>query len=577
MEEDNKVTAEPVTPEPVVTAEPASAPPPVMNGGVFSGSIDNAAVPSDQAPAFASKSVVQDGLSLTKKLIIGGAALVVALGVGVATYFVVQNNDDKLIGDALRNMLRDNDARIEGELTVSNLNDDGDKVSVRFGMRALTDTAGRNNETHLDLYARPTIAGIEALDGSKEFGGSFYFSYVDGDLYMKADYLRMVQQVVAAISPDGANVAWPEEITRFNDRWLMISGQTTNSFMGSENDYAQVCLQNQMESLKGDRQAGYEIFEMLTTIIHFEREGRQSGVVTFNVTPSITLADYQAFLEKVRDSNVIRGFVGCADNFQDGLSGGFYDTVTDAINAFGEMTASERAEVENTLQEVVDEMPAITLDINARTRRFTRLTAKGSLGDVDIDVVLRFDSRHYANANINAPVAEIELTESDLNTLGELDINQILNAGAAAAQRGAADRVLEALDAFRAEHNGVLPLLAIDITNGLVDEEDDFFADYVLMRGGFPYNLRLLNSANRTAFPDSYMAMTYSRPFFLQDFVAGRANSIRYVRYGASSDDIWLVYGATCREDMSSVVERAQGRTAAILTYLGNGLYYCID
>jgi len=600
MNEDNEqVTTEPavaepvaveptVTEAPVVEAEPtptfASAEPvpePTMSGGVFSGPADGGvvAVPTDPAPAFAGKSVIADGLTMTKKLIIAGAALVVALGVGAAAYFVVQNNDDKLLGDALRNALRDNDVRVEGEMLISGLNADGDKANVRFGLRALTDTGGKNSETSIDLHVRPTIASVEALDGSKEFGGSFYFSYVNENLYMKADYLQIVQQVVAAFSPDGANVAWPEEITRFNDRWLMISGQTINSFMGSYNNYIQTCLQNQVKSLQDNRQAGYEVFDMLTTMIRFEREGRRSGIVTYNVSPSTTLTDYVAFLEKVRDSEVVRGFIGCADNFQEGLSGGFYDMIDEALADFRALTEEERAELEDNLQEVVGEMPDlnITLDINARTRRFTRLAVSGVVGEVSIDVELRFDSRQYRNATVNAPEVEIELTESDLNSLGELDINQILNAGAAAAQRGAADRVLDALEAFRAEHNGILPLLIIDGATGMVEEEDDFFADYVLMRGGFNFNLRLLNSNNQTAFPDSYVAMTYSRPFFLQDYVAGRSNSIRYVRYGASSDDIWLIYGATCREDTSSVVERAQGRTAAILTYLGNGLYYCID
>ncbi|MCL2371246.1 hypothetical protein FWC63_00680 [Candidatus Saccharibacteria bacterium] len=576
------LTVEPITmpdsiPESTPVIAPAApAPEPSMSGGVFSGSNDPAVVPNDPVPAFGGKSVIKDGMSLTKKLVIGGAALVVALGVGASAWFVVQNNDDKLIGDALVNLLQDNDVRVEGTVAVSNFNDD-DEISARFNIHTRMDVAGRNSETSIGLYVRPTIAEVEALDGSREFGGTFYMTYVNENIFMRADYLQIVQQIVSAVAPDGADVAWPEEIARFNNTWLMIPNQTISDFTGSETENLQYCIQNQIEATRESRGAGREIFDMLTTIVRFERESRRSGVVTYNVSPSNVLADYVTFLEKVRDSDVVRGFVGCADNFQDGLAEYLFEMLDDAIGGFNEMTTVEREEAERTLQEEIENFPTITLEINTRTRRFTGMTIQGSIEDMEIVVSLTLDSRHDRSITIVAPSEYLELTGDDLDGLGELDINQILNAGATAEQRAAVSRVLESLEAFQADHNGVLPLLAIDASTGLIDEEDDFFADYILMRGGFGFNLRLLNSGNQTAFPGAYASMTYNRPFFLQDLMAGRADSIRYARFGESSGDIWLIYGATCRPGVSNVVDRAQGRTVSIMTYLGSGLYYCLD
>jgi hypothetical protein len=513
------------------------------------------------------KKILKIGLPILAVLLVGG---------GILAYFLVQNSDDKIVGDALKNMLRDNEVQVNGEATVSNIGSDSDKVSVKFGVSALSDIEGKNGSMSAELKVRPTISSVDALDGSREFGGTVYGAYVNENIFVKADYLQIVQQVVSAVDPDGEDVEWPEEVTRWNDRWLMVSNDTLTSFAGSDNEDLQVCLQNQVSGLRGNNKAGRELYKILTTIVKFERDGKSGGVVTYKVAPSTTLSDYYNFLLLVRDSDIVRGFVDCADDFQSGLTDDFYEMLDEAIEDYDNMTDTDRTNNQQGLKDALKDFPKITVDISTRTRRFVGITVKGEADSVKIDVKLEINSSYKKDAKIESPSDYLELTESDLNGLGDFDINNILNAGATAAQRGAVDRVADQLKQYAGNNNGNLPTLSIEY-DGTVEVDDGFFANYLASDWDSTFALRLLNDNDSKTFPDSYGSMTYSGPFYLQDYTNGGYSTIRYSRYGDSNGDLWVIYGASCTDTLSTVARASGTRRAAVVTYLGDGSYYCAD
>ncbi|MCL2001890.1 hypothetical protein FWG76_00595 [Candidatus Saccharibacteria bacterium] len=507
--------------------------------------------PADQTATFgAGEKPVARTFSWNKVLKFGLPALaVVLLGGGALAFFMLQNSDDKIIGDAISNLLKDNDVRVDGEVVVTNIGGDSDKINVKFGVRARSDASGLNGDMSAELKVRPTIASVEALDGSKEFSGTIYGAYVDESIYLKADYVRIVDQVVAAFAPSEETIEWPEEFTRFNDRWLMVSNQTLTNFLGSDSENMQKCMQNQLESLHGNSKAGRELFKMLTTVIKFDRESKSGQTITYTVAPSGRVSDYHDFLVMAQGSEIVRGFVGCADNYRAGLSDDFLETLDEAIKGLQDMTEEEREQAEETLAGMLKDLPKITVEINTRTRRFTAVTVKGSVGGAKVDVKLEIDSKHDKGLSIAAPSDYLELKESDLNSLGELEINNILNAGALTAQ-----------------------MSAVDLVRDMLEEGEDFNAAIAAVDD---FTVRVLNRDGET-FPDSYREMTYSGPFYLQEYAMGSYNAIRYSRYGDSTGDIWIIFGAACKAGVSSTVERSSG-SSAVLTYLGDGQYYCAD
>jgi hypothetical protein len=566
------------------------------SGGVFSGAAEKkesataeAPVMPEAAPTTGEMSAFGTGGVIAAKkpfpwkrvLQIGiPAVAVLALAGGALAYFLVQNSDDKIIGDALTNMLKDNDVKVNGEALVSNINSDGDKVNVKFGVTARTDEAGKNSEMSAELMVRPTIASVEALDGSKEFGGTLNVAYVNESIFAKMDYLKVLDQVVSAVATSDEEVEWPEEITRYNNRWLMVSNDTLANFMDSENEDLQACLQERVVSLRGNKKAGRELYGILTTVVKFERASKEGGIATYNVKPSDVLSDYYNFLVQVRDSEIVKGFAECGNNYQEGFADDFKEMLDGQIKAYEEMSDADRENSQKALRDVLKEIPTVTVQISTKTRRFTNVTVKGSVDDIKIDLKLDIESKRDKNANIEAPSDYLELTESDLNGLGDLDLDGIFNAGSVSAQRNAVDTVLAQYMAYKANNGGNLPTLSIDY-NGRVSASDAFFTQYLNNENNWnsDFTLRLLNDDDSKDFPGIYSSMTDSGPFYLQDSTDSGYNSIRYSRYGDSNGDIWVIYGAVCSDTTTNnIVKRASGSNAvAVMTYLGDSAYHCAD
>ncbi|MCL2038571.1 hypothetical protein FWG86_01550 [Candidatus Saccharibacteria bacterium] len=547
-------------------------------GGVFADNSQPAAVSGDVFSA-AAPVVPQEKKPLPWKKImkIGIPVLaVLLLGGGVLAFFLVQNSDDKIIGDALANLLKDNEVKVDGEVSITNLNSAGDKINVKFGVESRSDIEGRNGEASVDLRVRPTISGIEGLDGSQEFSGKLQAAYVDESFFVRMDYLQVAQQVIDMVAPE-MGTEWPEEATRYNDRWLMVSNQTLTDLIGSSNDDLQECLQNEAQALRGNKKAARELYRIMTTIVKFERESKSGGTAVYSVAPSTVLSDYYDFMRQVYDSGVVRGFVGCMDDFQVGASEDFYEMLSRAIEQYEEMTADERERNERSLKETMKSLPKVTVEISTRARRFTGLTVKGSMNEMRFEIGLKLESKHDKSVSIVAPEGYLELTVNDLNGFGDLDINSILNAGQTATQRNATDRVIAQLNQYMADNQGRLPTLELGY-GGEVMEDDTFFEEYLASGWDPVFTLRVLNDDGSKEFPGSYGAMTNSGPFFLQNYSGGGYSSIRYSRYGDMNGDLWLVYGARCSDEVASTVDRVSGGSSvAITTYLGDGQYYCAD
>lgn len=504
---------------------------------------------------------------------------VLLLGGGVLAYVLVQNSDDKIVGDALTNMLKDNDSRIKGDVTVSNLNSDGDKIGIKLDLTVRADEEGKNGELSADVRVRPTISSVEALDGSKEFGGTLNVAYVNENIFAKMDYLQVLEQVVSAVVPDGEAPEWPEEVTEYNNRWLMVSNQTLTNFFDSENEDLQVCLQNQAKSLRGNNKAGREIYGILTTVVKFDRESKSDGIATYKVSPSEVLSDYYNFLVQVRDSKIVEGFVGCGDNYQEGFAEDFKEMLDNAIEDYEELSDSERENSQKALKETLVNFPSVKVQISTKTRRFTNVTINGSANGVDVDVKLDIESDLNKNVKIEAPSDYKELTESDLNGLDDLDLNGIMSSGQTTAQRNAVNRVIDQLAVYSAGNRNTLPTLSTTY-DGRVKADDAFFTQYLDDEDKWDanFNLRLLNDDGNTGFPNSYSSMTDSGPFYLQDYTSGDYQVLRYSRYGDSNGDIWLVYGAACNsEGTLNTLVRSTGTSVAALTYLRDSSYYCAD
>lgn len=564
---------------------------PATNGGVFSGGASSAPVAKAAAPATSVNAPAVDtafGASAPKekrplpwkRILKIGVPILAGLAIvgGALAAVLVYNSDDKIIGDAMANLFKDNDAKVDGELTASNLNSDGDKLSVKFAITARTDEAGKNSDLGVEVKVRPTVASVEALDGSKEFSSTVNVAYVNESIFAKIDYLQVLEQVMSAMAPDSEPIEWPEEATKYNNRWLMVSNETLTQFIDSENEDLQACLQKQGNDLRGNKKAARELYKILTTVVKFERESKKSGVATYAVEPSSELADYYAFLTSVRDSKIVANAVECGNNYQDGFADDFKEMLDEAIKAYDEMTDSERENAEKSLQDMLKVFPEITMQISTKTRRFVGLEIKGSVEDANLELKLAIESKHAKNIVVEAPSDVLELTASDLNGLQNIDLGSLLNSGKTAAQRAEVDRVVAQIAAYKTANSDALPKLVLG-SSGKVEATDAFFAEYLNKDGVWDttFTLRLLNDDDSTEFPNSYSAMTNSGPFYLREYNDGEYNAIEYSRYGDTNGDVWLIYGAECdAESENDTVKRAAGsNAAAVLTHLGNSEYYC--
>jgi len=300
--------------EPPVVEDTSSTPevtptPDSSNDGLVAtdASEDDTTVPPSAGADKSTAGVVSSQPGGKKKwMVIGGivaGALVLLGGIGAAAYNVWYQNPDKVIGDAMVNVLHAKSVAYTGSMTVK------DKGGSLLGDMKLT-VDGKNTRTDSELAVKLTLAY-----GGKDYviAGSGVVDK-DGNLYVKINDTKKLIDTFTDGMELPASIT--SIVTKIDSRWIKISATDLKDF---SEDYSksQKCTTDVVKKYENDSAAINQIVDLYSKNRFIEvkqKLGSKNGSLGYVVDGNNEKA--KSFAKGLNDTTIMKAMVACDDSFK---------------------------------------------------------------------------------------------------------------------------------------------------------------------------------------------------------------------------------------------------------------------
>lgn len=235
------VSASP-TPTPIATTPAASAFGSFSNEPVAAGSGTAPAAPSGPM-GFFKKSKKRTAIVLT------AVAVVVLGGGGAAAYNLWYQNPEKVLGDAMSNMLSAKSASTDSILTVDSSGDA--KYNVDFKLKTLSD----QDNAELDM-------SVSAEAEGKDYNLSGNVIVKNNEkLFFKINDLKKTLEDTGLMSYVGSSASAVSFIEKIDGTWIVVDQDDLDEATGSD-DKTTECIENAVKKLRDDKEYAKDVREL---------------------------------------------------------------------------------------------------------------------------------------------------------------------------------------------------------------------------------------------------------------------------------------------------------------------------
>ncbi len=261
----------------------------------------------NQAPATATKdnslATAKAPKSKKKPLIIGLVLLLVIVVAAICTYFFWYQNPNKVVGDALGNVINAESVEADYTMTLENTEDDG-TVEVSGIFKA--------NEEKAQLDAKATVSGEIDFDVDAS-------AIVDKDntAYLKVnDVKTLVSQIIGGAEIGALPPSFDTLITKIDGNWIKITEKDLEEF--TQGSTSENCESKALDKIRNDSATKNELRELyvkypLITVV--ENLGSESASIGYVVEPNNE--NTKKFIEGVNNTTVYKELKTCDPNIED--------------------------------------------------------------------------------------------------------------------------------------------------------------------------------------------------------------------------------------------------------------------
>ena len=242
-----------------------------------------------------------------KKFIIGAIVAGVAtlfVGGSAAAYNLWYQNPDKVIGDALANMLSSESMKTDSILTSK---DEADKSDFMLTLK----TQGNQTDARLDATFNGETEGKSyEASGSMLVKGSSKF-------YVKVDKLRELLDQTGLMAYVGSSPSIDKLITKLDGSWVVIDEKDIEELSGSEED-ASKCVEEVTAKLRNDDSYASELRDLykkypLVTVA--KKLGSKDGSLGYEI--EFNRANTIAFTNGVNSTRFYKELKKCDSKIED--------------------------------------------------------------------------------------------------------------------------------------------------------------------------------------------------------------------------------------------------------------------
>lgn len=251
-----------------------------------------------------------------KKIILAsvlGAAFILLLGSGVAAYNLWYQNPDKVLGDALVNMIRAKSVTYTGSVDMTNKAAGNALSPTAEGMKLTVD--GKNVSNTGELNAKLSVK----YDGkSYDISGSGLVDK-DANLFVK---INDVKKLITKYAEEngGSYSDMPSYMTaivdKIDSKWIRISAADIDEFSEGYSK-KQKCVTDTLKKLENDKAATDEVIELYKNnkfVVVKNKLSSENGSLGYNIDFDYTKA--KSFMKGLNDTKIIKEVQKCDEDFR---------------------------------------------------------------------------------------------------------------------------------------------------------------------------------------------------------------------------------------------------------------------
>lgn len=253
------------------------------------------------------------------KLIIGGiiaGALVLFAGGGALAYTQWYQNEDKVVHDAIINVMKAHSIQTTGTVVYS---DKDTKVTL--------DLDGKSDTAHGEFNVKATIA-IDNEDMKRDFNLSGSGRMVDETLYVKVSGIKKVIETMSEETNEATPAYLSTVVDKIEDKWISIKASDYKD-IDEELAKQQECLTGLSGKIQSDKTMSNEVTQLYRDhqiVVTKETLGskRVNGTSSLGYKVAVDRDAAVAFIKGLKDTALGKEMKNCNDDVD-------FDTIADSI------------------------------------------------------------------------------------------------------------------------------------------------------------------------------------------------------------------------------------------------------
>lgn len=270
---------------------------------------DKFEAPVADNPTEVTPTVPQQKPPKSKKMLIGaivGLAAILLLGGSAATYALWYQNPQKVVTDAIVNMLKAETYLVDGTVEILNIGDEDtsvNKISLALDGKSTTTTGEMNAKLSID-----------AEDKTYDLEGS---ALVDSDanIYFKVKNIKSLTDEMAAES-QAASPYVDQLVAKIEDKWIRISADDYKE-VSEDASKVQKCFADTMKKYENDSKAQSQIADAYKNnqfIVIEEELGTKDGNIGYAIEGDQDKA--KSFANALKETDIYKDLSKCDDSFK---------------------------------------------------------------------------------------------------------------------------------------------------------------------------------------------------------------------------------------------------------------------
>ena len=344
-----------------------------------------------------------------KGLVIGAIVAGVAtllIGGSAAAYNLWYQNPDKVIGDALSNMLTSESMKTDSVVVVK---DEADKSEFKLTLN----TQGNQNDARID-------AKLDSEHGGKSYEASGSVLVKGSNkFYIKVDKLRELLEQSGLMAYAGSSPSIDKLITKLDGSWVVIDEKDIEELSGSEDD-ASKCVEDVTAKLRTDDSYADELSDLykkhpLVSVVN--KLGSKNGSLGYEI--EFNRANAVAFTNGVNSTKFYKELKKCDSKIED-LDGEdmFKEDDTDSKSESKVVVWVDRWTHQFTKFEVSGKSEESSGSIVTNLQFNTNVDVKEPADPITVDE-LKADVEAITQEMMQANTQYYDMSEAETNALNE--------------------------------------------------------------------------------------------------------------------------------------------------------------